>query len=231
MALKITYLLLENFECIMSGLKRPKLEIDLRESIHPINVLVGPIGSGKTFILSHLQPFATVGTLDIRNQDDQILAGKDGLKIIEYVDDLDLYEIRHEYIWNEKSANHTTKSYIYKNGEDLNPSGNVSSFKYIISTEFGLEMSYLRLLRLGSNVTGILELSATERKTYVAGMLEMADIILALNKKFREELRDYNAQLSVLANKLAQLGMSKEADYELELEDLCDQLVKLDDCI
>lgn len=219
-SMKIEYLYLENFIYLESGLKRSSVTLDLSKSPHSINVFIGKIGSGKTFILGHLQPFATVGSLDIRNQDDPITEGKDGLKIIRYIINDSTYEIRHEYIWVERTSSHTTKSYVCKDGEELNPTGNVTSFKYVIQTEFGLEQSYLRLIRLGPNVTGLLELSATERKTYVASMLDAANTILALNKKLREELRNYNAKISVLSNKLAQLGMSKETDYENRLSDI-----------
>lgn len=218
--MKIEYLLLENFIYLQSGLKKTKIELDLSKSKHPINVFIGGIGSCKTFILSHLQPFATMGSLDIRNQDDQIIEEKDGLKIIKYKVGDSYYEIRHEYIWVERSATHTTKSYIYKDGEDLNPTGNVSSFKYVITNEFGLDQSFLRLIRIGANVTGLLELSATERKTFVASMLESANAMLALNKKLRDELRNCTTQISIISNKMAQLEASKIEEYREKLIDI-----------
>lgn len=218
--MKIEYLLLENFIYLQSGLKKTKIELDLSKSKHPINVFIGGIGSCKTFILSHLQPFATMGSLDIRNQDDQIIEGKDGLKIINYRVNDTYYEIRHEYIWVERSGTHTTKSYIYKDGEDLNPTGNVSSFKYVITSEFGLDQSFLRLIRIGANVTGLLELSTTERKTFVASMLESANAMLALNKKLKDELRTCTTSISVISNKLAQLEASKIEEYDERLTDI-----------
>ena len=230
--MRIEYLYLENFVCIAAGLKKNNVTLDLRENDLPINVFIGGIGSGKTFIMSHLQPFATLGSLDIRNQDDPIMEGMDGLKIIEYSDDSgSKYEIRHEYIWSEKNSSHSTKSYIMKDGEELNPTGNVSSFKYMIKTEFGMEQSHLRLLRLGDNVTGLLGLSATERKTYIASMLEQAEFILALNKKFREDLRNINAQVNVLTNKLTQIGLNNEDQYKSELEDRREDLETIDQVI
>lgn len=228
LGLQITSLYLENFIYLESGLKKDKLFIDLSGCVHPINVLIGKIGSGKTFILSHLQPFATVGTLDIRNQDDPIIAEKNGLKIICYKSIDAVYEIRHEYIWNKSAMNHSTKSYIRKNGEEINPTGNVTSFKYIINTEFGLDQANMRLLRLGPNVSGFLEYSGIERKNFVAQLLESADSILALNKSLREELRTYNTRISILSDKLAKLGVSKEEDYENEIEDIHDRIKEIE---
>lgn len=229
--MKINYLYLENFVCVLAGLKKNTVTLDLRNNDLPINVFIGGIGSGKTFVMSHLQPFATLGSLDVRNQDDQIIEGHDGLKIIEYEKDGSTYEIRHEYIWSEKGKTHSTKSYIEKDGEELNPTGNVSSFKYMIKVEFGIEQSHLRLLRLGDNVTSLIGLSATERKTYVASMLEQAEFILALNKKFREDLRNINAQVNVLTNKLTQIGLNNEDQYKAEIEDRREDLEAIDTLI
>lgn len=218
LGLKITFLFLKHFECLESGLKKSEITIDLSNSKHPINVFIGKIGSGKTFILSHLQPFATVGTLDIRNQDDQIVHEKDGQKVICYQSIESLYTIRHEYNWNEKSETHVIKSYFEKDGEELNPNGSVTTFKYIVLKEFGLEQNNLRLIRLGQNVSGFLEYTGTERKNYVASLLESADAILALNRGLREELRNYNTRISILSNKLNQFGAEKEEEYKTELE-------------
>lgn len=226
--MKIEFLYLENFVCVAAGLKRNSVTLNLRDNDLPINVFIGGIGSGKTFIMSHLQPFATLGSLDVRNQDDQIMEGYDGLKIIEYEKDGFHYVIRHEYIWAEKSKSHSTKSYMMKDDEELNPTGNVSSFKYMVKVEFGIEQSHLRLLRLGDNVTSLIGLSATERKTYVASMLEQAEFILALNKKFREDLRNINAQVNVLTNKLTQIGLNNEAQYRAEIEDRREDLEAID---
>ena len=66
---------------------KESITLNLRNSTELINVFIGKIGSGKTYILSHLQPFSTVGTLDIRNTDDPIIEGRDGLKRIVYLKD------------------------------------------------------------------------------------------------------------------------------------------------
>ena len=60
--LKIVELVLENFIPVLAGMGKERICLDLRDRSTRINVLIGKIGSGKTYILSHLQPFATVGS-------------------------------------------------------------------------------------------------------------------------------------------------------------------------
>ena len=51
-----------------------------------------------------------------------------------------------------------------KDGIELNPNGNVSSFNDIIQLEFGIDQSFLRLVRIGPNVVKFINMKATERK-------------------------------------------------------------------
>ena len=79
--MKILELKLKNFLPILAGIGKEEILLDLRGSNDLISVFIGKIGSGKTYILSHLQPFSTVGTMDVRNSDDPIIEGKDGEKV------------------------------------------------------------------------------------------------------------------------------------------------------
>ena len=116
--MKIIRLILENFAPILAGTGKEKICIDLSQSDYLINVFIGKIGSGKTYILSHLQPFATVGTMDVRNAEDPIIDGKDGYKEIIYELNGSQYVIQHQYTWNGKT--HSKKSFIQKDEIELN---------------------------------------------------------------------------------------------------------------
>lgn len=214
--MKITRLYLKNFAHIYSGLGKYEIELDLSNSDKIINVIIGKMGSCKTVILGHLQPFHSFGTLDVRNQDNIILEGEDGIKIIEYKDRNDYYTITHNYIWNKNS--HSVKSYIEKNGNELNPNGNQSSFKTIIELEFGIEQSFLRLLRLGTNVSNVINMKSTERKAFIASLLRDAEIYQIFHKKLTDKMKVINAQTSVLSNKLHLIGVDKENELMQELE-------------
>lgn len=227
--MKILELRLKNFSPILSGMGKEEICLDLRNSIELINVFIGKIGSGKTYVLSHLQPFSTVGTLDVRNADDPIIPEKDGKKIIIYEHNNHEYVITHEYTWTGKT--HTKKSYIEKDGVELNENGNSSSFKDIILLEFGIDQSFLRLLRLGQNVVNFINMKATERKAYIASLLENTEVYLMLYKAWTAELRTLNTKANILMNKLNSLGTESVDVLEKDLEELDDKILEFKEVI
>lgn len=220
--MKILELTLENFAPILAGTGKEKIFIDLHDSNMLINVFIGKIGSGKTYILSHLQPFATVGTMDIRNADDPIIEGKDGYKKIVYDIAGTEYEIEHFYTATSGKS-HSKKSYIKKNGVELNPNGNISSFNDIIFLEFGIDQSFMRLMRLGPNVVNFINMKATERKSYIASLLKETETYLLLYKHWSGDLRVLNTKVSVLMNKLSTFGADSINDFYEEMEELEDK--------
>ena len=220
--MKILELTLQNFLPILTGTGKECIHINLRESEEKITVLIGKIGSGKTYILSHLQPFATVGTLDVRNQDDPILPETDGKKIIIYEKDGHEYVITHDYLWNGKS--HSRKSYITKDEVELNETGNTSSFKELIQLEFGIDQSFLQLIRLGANVVNFIQMKATERKAFIASKLQSTETYLLLYKHWSNELRLLNTQATILMNKLNSFGVKSVEEMEEQVHDLHDMI-------
>ena len=222
---RITRLKLVNNAFIYSGTGKHEIDLDFNKANtnSKVNLLIGPIGSGKTALLSQLQPFASVGSLDTRNSNDQTLPELDGYKIIEYDHDGSHYFIRHDYTWNKNMKSHSVKSYISKDGKELNSNGNVGSFKEIIKIEFGIDQNFLRILRLGSNVTGVLTLKSTERKKFIASLREDTEIYLTIHKKLTEDFRTLNASINAVSNRLMQLSATDEDNMRAELEDLQDQ--------
>lgn len=229
--MRITRLYLKNFIHIYSGMHKRVVELNLKDIDKKINIFIGKMGSGKTAILGHLQPFSSYGTLDSRNQEDLILAEEDGLKEIEYEINDHYYKIQHKYTWNKSSKTHSVKSYIQRDGIELNENGNVRSFKEIIKLEFGIEQNFLRLLRLGPNVSNLINMKSTERKSFIASLLEDADIYTTLFQKINEDYRGINSILSVMSNKLNSLSADKESEIKIELSQLVDIVYKLQEDI
>lgn len=227
--LKILRLELENHAAILAGTGKNKIILDFTKSTSRINVFIGKMGSGKTYILSHLQPFAMVGTLDIRNSDDPIVEGKDGLKIIVYQKGNHEYYIMHKYLWSNHS--HSKKSFIMKDGIELNPNGNVSSFNDIIQLEFGIDQSFLRLVRIGPNVVNFINMKATERKNFVASLLKDTETYLTLYKYWSNDLKTINNKVSILMNKINTFSNKPLDELEEDLSFLEDDYKDLQSTI
>lgn len=224
---KIQRLYLQHFVHIYSGMGKEEVTLDLSKNDKTINIFIGKIGSGKSAILGHLQPFATYGTLDVRNQDDPIMPNVNGLKEIDYIHDNDIFEIVHVYTWNKHTESHNIKSYIKMNGEELNPNGNSSSFKEMIKIHFGIEQNFLRLLRLGPNVANVINMKATERKSFIASLMTDTDVYLMLHKHLSDDLRKINTTLAVLSKKLVSLSSDQEDKLKASLRDVTEEHLEL----
>lgn len=219
--LRIRRLFLEHFAPILAGTGKEFINLDLSNVYNRMIIFIGPIGSAKTYIMSHLQPFATVGSLDIRNSDDPILEGKDGCKIIEYEKDEHEYIITHTYLWTGKT--HTKKHSFVKDNVELNPNGNRNSFMDLVRLEFGIDESFLRLVRIGANVSNFISMKATERKSFIAALLKDTETYLYLYKCWSNDLRTLNTQVNILMNKITTFSKVPLSDLKANMEDLEDE--------
>ena len=135
-----------------------------------IVVFEGRNGSGKSSITSMLHPFAYNEIDDNRDNSGFILEGKEGYKKIVYDD-----RIICEHFYKVQGDKRIVKSFIVVDGVQLNPNGNVSTFKELVKRYLGIYANNMSLLRLGSNGTGFLDKSYTERKVYAGQLLKVFD--------------------------------------------------------
>ena len=225
--MRITRLILVNFVNIYTGMKLKKLDLDLTKSLNRIILLIGKNGSGKTSILSNLHPFAYPGTMDVRNSTDMILKDHDGYKELHLLDEGSLYIIKHFYTRTKDSRN--VKSFISKNGVEMNPNGNVTSFKEIVKLELGLEQDFLKLLRLGSNVTSFLGSKSTERKKFASSLLEDVDVFSGFYRKVSDDSRLLKNMIKTSSEKLRRLGIDDEKSTAQHLTRMTKNLSALSD--
>lgn len=216
--MRIKSLRLKNFLLIKSGMGKREIFIDFESLPNPITILVGQMGSGKTTILGHLQPGPSFGTLDDRNQLPDIIAEENGLKEIVY--DVNGSEIicRHTYTWTKD--HHAVKSYMTKDGVELNQNGNQSSFRELQELFLGINANYLRLVRIGPNVANLIDLSAAERKTSIADLLSDIDIYSVIYDDILKKTRVIQTQTQLLAKKLADCNDDSIKRMKRDLKDI-----------
>lgn len=217
--MKILYLKLTNFINIITAFNTETIEIDFSKSNNNVVLLTGPNGSGKTSILSCLHPFPTNGNMDVRSDNPIIVPRENGYKEIHISDGDDLYVIQHFYTRN--GDKHIIKSYIQKNGVELNENGNVTSFKEIVEKELGLEQDYMKLTRLGSNVTNFIDMKRQERKNFTGKIISEADIYLSYHKKIMADKNKVNIQINHTSDLIRRLqvddlGELKKAQKSLQ---------------
>lgn len=213
--MKITYLKLENFVNIKAGMKKTKIEIDLSKSTNNLVLLCGPNGSGKTSLLSEFHPFANSGNMDVRGETNLIIEGKDGYKEIHIEDKEDKYIIKHHYLFSKKTK--SVKSFITKNGIELNPNGNVKSFKEAVSEHLGVDHELMKLMRLGSNVTGLINMKSTNRKNFATKLFSDIEVYNGFYKKVSEEYRNIRAVMKSTVDKINKFNIQDESEFDKQI--------------
>lgn len=215
--MKVTYLKLTNFANIFTATNKKSIEIDFTKCKNNIVLFVGKNGSGKTSILSELHPFATAGSMDTRNDTCLIMEGTDGYKEIHIEDNGDIYIIKHHYNF---SHGKTMKSYISKNNIELNPNGNVTSFKELVKLHLGLEQELLRLMRLGSNVSSLIDMKASSRKSFATDLFQDIDIYSSFHKRVSEEYRVLRSLIKSVVSKIEKLRIVDKSEVDNIVDNL-----------
>lgn len=216
--MKILKLKLKNFASIYNAMEAKEITIDFTQSKNKICLLIGKNGSGKTSILSMLTPFSDLGNLDVRNNQSLILKDKEGYKEIHIEKNGSIYIIKHIYS-PHKDKSHSLKSYIEKDGVELNINGNVRSFLEVVKNELYIEPEYLKLIRLGSNVTNIIGLSETERKNFMSKIMSNIDVFIDYYKIVNTKERQIKDNISHIADKLSRLGISDITIANKDIDD------------
>lgn len=226
--MRILKLVLDNFANIYTGLHVRHLEIDFSEQTNMMCIIIGRNGRGKTSILSYMSPFASLGNIDVRNGASLILEGEKGYhQLILEDDDKTIYDMQH-FHQPVKGGSHTVKSYFAVDGKERNENGNVSSFKAIVSEVLGIEMDHLRLIRIGDNVANLIGAKATERKTFMAKLLDEVDIFLKQHKKMAQKSNEMKAVLSHITDDIRKTGIDDIPVVEQEICDLSKEVKHLE---
>lgn len=187
---------------------------DTDEIDKEIVLLVGPNGSGKTSILSQLQPFPYVGNLDVRNSQDPIIEGEIGRKRIVITTDKKVYSITHIYK-PQTNGSHKVICSIKLNDVELNPTGQIKSFYDIIYDEFGLTPAFLKIMRLGYNVTGIIDMNATDRKNFISFFLNEVEPYQEANKVVKEVGKSVKNKIKYVSENLKNIKTDDTTTEEI----------------
>jgi DNA repair exonuclease SbcCD ATPase subunit len=228
--MRILYLKLKNYAGIYAGFNKYEIEIDFKNNKNDIVMLYGGNGSGKTTILSALQPFSS-STNDERSN--VIIEGKEGYKEIHILHDNVVYIIKHYYKKQNKSyigkvdySDYLTGSYITN---ELNENGGVKTFKEIVENELNVTEDLFKLSRIGSNVTNLMDLSTADRKLFISNFLPNIDQYLEYYKVINEKYKVYNKEIKFVSDEI--LKLDKRDNLVLNQENYARLLKELNDDI
>jgi DNA repair exonuclease SbcCD ATPase subunit len=213
--LRITRLKLVNYIGIFIALGKTEFELDFTtdnndnklDDNYRTTMFVGKNGSGKSTIMTQLHPFRD----SFDNRDILILDGEDGLKEIDIEHKGDFYEIVH------KMKTHGSKSFISKNGEELNPNGGVRTFNEIVFDELGIDKDFSKLAKLGSNVKGFVDLSTADRKKYISKFIPDFDDYLKAFETVKEKYKLSNSKIKFIVDELDKIEDIEFIEKELRI--------------
>ncbi|MGL5719036.1 MAG: hypothetical protein ACRCX2_38905 [Paraclostridium sp.] len=132
-----------------------------------IIMLYGLNGSGKSFLLSLIHPYAETISMEGHYP---IVPYQTGYKQIDYEINGTIYSTRHEY--NKNKETHSAKSYLLKQNtkggfDDLNPNGNRNTYKELINTHFGYSADLEDIVYLHQKTCGIISAPQSKRLEFL----------------------------------------------------------------
>lgn len=210
--MKIKYILLENFLGIYAGTGRTKLEIDFSKNKNKIIILNAANGKGKTTLLSLMHPLRS--SYDDRSKN-LIIPNELGHKIC--IIDYNNNEYKCEHFYGKKN-----KSFISKNGKELNENGNIKSFETIIKDELGIDSEYFKIGKIGSNVSNFIDLKTAERKKYINHFIPSIDDYLIAFENVKNHYTNMSAEIKVIKNNIEKYSNLQELD---EIESALEKLI------
>ena len=211
--MRITYFKLINYIGILNGLGLHEIEIDFTKCKNTICCISGKNGSGKSTLMKALSP--------LPDGSDNFIEGFQAEKHLSISDDGNQYDIHIISAVNSSGVRQVTKAFVTKNGTELNPTGNVTSYKEIIFSEFELDANYITLSKLSGEDRGLAEKSPAERKKFVGSILESLETYNAINKTLTKKSNIFKSYINNLSTKIQNTGneqalRSRLADIDIQ---------------
>src|SRR5574344_2450905 len=196
--MQVLYIKLIGYIGIYNGLGKDTLEIDLTKANNKICVICGPNGVGKSTLQN------AIGILPESN--DQFVPTMNAQKIITFTDGQNVYTVTFNHPLDKNNKRGVTKVSFMKNGLELNPNGNVSSYKDTISAEFDMDINYITLSKIGGDRRGLADKTPAERKKILSSVNSSLDVYNGIYKIINKKANNYHSQLSALSTKINNIG-------------------------
>ena len=183
--MRLRKLYLKNYANIYNALGRYEINIDFTKCKNPILVIRSENGSGKSSIINELHPFFSNSNI--------WLPDVPIVKEIEFhLDDGTLLNIFYNGYYAKETKPKQSRCYIkriYPDGNviELNPNGNISSGKDIISSLLDINDDYILLSSLSANSKGIGAMRPGERKKFLSLIISSLDPYAKLYKTITQK--------------------------------------------
>lgn len=181
-----------------------EINIDFTKSKYSIIYIVGPNGSGKSTLMSALNPLPDPPSM--------YLDGKLGEKELCILDNNGvIYDILIQYPVYANGSRAATKAFIKEitpggGTVELNANGTVGSFKDIVYSRFSLDPNFVSLSYLSVEDRGIVEKKPSERKKFVANLLESLEVYNDIYKTLVKRSSVFKSMINSITAKIDSVG-------------------------
>ena len=205
--MRYEYIKLTNYIGIYNGMGLSELEIDLNKCKYNKIVIKGANGSGKSTLMNAIHIFPDNNNAFVPNVDasKEIILSDNDIK----------YYIRMIHKIKTNGTRDTTKIYIekiYPDGykEELNPNGNVNSYKDIVFSEFMLDSNFIALSKLGVEDRGLVDKTPSERKRFVNAILSNLEVYNNIHKNLSKKSTIFKSMMNSLITKINNISNEEE---------------------
>ena len=214
---------------IYSKSGKKEICIDFTKCKHKIIYIIGKNGSGKSTLMSVLHPFPDSPTMYID--------GEAGEKEITYVHDGVYYTILIQYPVYANKTRAVSKAYIRETTPtgtvELNPNGNIGSYKDVLNNKFALDPNFISLSYLSTEDRGIVDKRPADRKKAVANLLESIEVYNEINKTLSSKSTVMKSLMANITNKINSIGdpnklISQREAYQQRIKFLTDEKQEID---
>lgn len=218
--MKIVYIKLINFIGVNAAMGVREVSFSFENVDKPIIQIYGKNRCGKTVLIQQLHPFSSINLNgDERSDLPLILPKETGIKNIVYEVNGDVYNITHTY--TPTRTGHSISSSLLKNGEELNPSGGVTTFNSLIEKILGINKYIFQFILNGTQLASFGNMSTVQRKNLLNKALGI-DIYDKIHKMSTDDYR-YTNKLITSLNNTKEFILSKYGSYET----LCSMLTQM----
>lgn len=182
---------------------KKEIFIDFNKCKNKLTLIIGKNGSGKSTIWNALQPLPD-------SLSDFLPKMEGGKELVYELEDGVRYIIKISYPVNTLGDRTKTTANITKvsNGVEveLNPNGNVGSYKDVLFSEFKLDPNFVQLSQLSSENSGMARKTPSERKKYVNSILDNVEVYNNIGKTLTKRSSTFKAMINSIVAKIDNIG-------------------------